>query len=243
MLLRVEKVESWICPTRRLWLLLLLMLASVPYAFAQRSVRSLEELGLAERIRAEQRLWELGYWAGPIDGKFDTASRHALIAFQKIEGRSRTGNLTSLELTRLQNASRPQPHDSGYGHIEIDLTRQVLFVVDESGAVSRILPISSGNEKRYTDHGQVHRAHTPRGTFKVIWKINGWRSSSLGLLYYPSYILNGVAVHGSLSVPSYPASHGCIRVPMHAAKELSKLMPVGTEVVVYDGPVSGIAGR
>jgi len=53
------------------------------------------------------------------------------------------------------------------------------------------------------------------------------------LLYYPSYILNGIAVHGSPSVPTYPASHGCIRVPMYAAKELSGLMPVGIEVIVY----------
>jgi lipoprotein-anchoring transpeptidase ErfK/SrfK len=53
-------------------------------------------------------------------------------------------------------------------------------------------------------------------------------------MYYPSYIVNGVAVHGSFSVSAQPASHGCIRVPMFAAKELSRLMPVGIEVIVYD---------
>lgn len=57
--------------------------------------------------------------------------------------------------------------------------------------------------------------------------------SSLGLLYYPSYILNGIAIHGSPSIPARPASHGCIRVPMFAAKELSSLLPVGMEVVIY----------
>lgn len=220
----------------RIWTVLLLfsvVLGTSFYALAKTRKHSRQEIGSNERRRAEQRLWELGYWAGPIDGKFDSASRQALIAFQKVEGRPRTGNLTSTELNALLTASRPLPRFEGYGHIEIDLTRQVLFVIDETGTVNRILPVSTGNEGRYVDRGQIHRAHTPRGTFKVLRKINGWRVSSLGLLYYPSYILNGIAVHGSLSVPTYPASHGCIRVPMFAAKELSGLMPIGIEVSVY----------
>ena len=205
------------------------------FTFARTRDRSRrQDIGIEERRWAEQRLLDLGYWAGPIDGKFDSGSRHALVAFQKVEGRPRTGNLTRTELQALQKASRPQPRYSGYAHIEIDLSRQVLFVIDETGSISRILPVSSGNEQRYVDRGQVHRAHTPRGTFKVLRKISGWRLSSLGLLYYPSYIVNGIAVHGSLSVPAQPASHGCIRVPMFAAKELSGLMPVGIEVIVYD---------
>jgi len=204
------------------------------YVVAKSPVRhSRQAIGINERRQAEQRLWELGYWAGPIDGKFDSASRHALIAFQKVEGRPRTGNLTSTELKALLSASRPHPRSEAYGHIEIDLTRQVLFVIDETGTVIRVLPVSTGNEGHYMDHGQVHRAHTPQGTFKVLRKIDGWRFSSLGQLYYPSYIVNGIAVHGSLSVPTYPASHGCIRVPMFAAKELSGLMPVAIEVSVY----------
>src|SRR5688572_25601703 len=96
-------------------------------------------------------------------------------------------------------SSRPIPRYTGYAHVEIDLERQVLFVIDESGGVLRILPVSTGNEKPYMDHGQIHRAHTPTGKFKVLRKINGWRRSSLGLLYYPSYIVNGIAIHGSRS--------------------------------------------
>ena len=221
----------------RIWSVLLfylLALVNGPAAVARTPFRdSRQQIGANERRQAEQRLWELGYWAGPIDGKFDSASRQALIAFQKVEGRARTGNLTLTELSALHTASRPRPRFEGYAHIEIDLTRQVLLVIDETGTVYRILSVSTGNEGRYVDHGEVHRAHTPRGTFKVLRKINGWRLSSLGLLYYPSYILNGIAVHGSLSVPTYPASHGCIRVPMFAARELSRLMPIGIEVSVY----------
>ena len=204
-------------------------------AFARRTSKpSPRQLTSQEIVEAEQRLWDLGYWAGPVDGKFDSNSRHALIAFQKVERRARTGKLTSLELSVLRNASRPLPRHTQYPHAEIDLGRQVLFVIGEDGMVFRILPVSTGNGELYMDHGQVHRARTPTGTFKVLRKIKGWRVSSLGLLYYPSYILNGIAVHGSPSIPTRPASHGCIRVPMFAAKELSSLLPVGMEVVIYD---------
>src|SRR5688572_31540599 len=46
-------------------------------------------------------------------------------------------------------SSRPIPRYTGYAHVEIDLERQVLFVIDESGGVLRILPVSTGNEKPY----------------------------------------------------------------------------------------------
>ena len=198
------------------------------------SKRKAQELSSQEKFEAEQRLWHLGYWAGPVDGKFDSDSRHALIAFQKVERRARTGKLTLAELNALRAATRPRPQHARYPHVEIDLERQVLFVIDESGEITRILPVSTGNGERYVDHGQVHRARTPTGTFKVLRKIKGWRLSSLGLMYYPNYIFNGIAVHGSVSIPTRPASHGCIRVPMFAAKELSSLLPIGIEVLIYD---------
>jgi peptidoglycan hydrolase-like protein with peptidoglycan-binding domain len=187
-----------------------------------------------EIVEAEQRLADLGYWPGPVDGVFDAASRHALIAFQKMEGRKRTGILTTGELETLRSASRPEPRDNSYAHIEVDLKRQVLVVVDAEGKVTRVLPVCTGNEQFYLEDGRRNRAHTPRGRFTVTRKINGWRRSKLGLLYYPSYIINGIAIHGSPSIMTYPASHGCIRIPMFAAKELSDMAPVGTVVVVYD---------
>lgn len=188
----------------------------------------------AEIKEAEQRLSDLGYWTGPIDESFDGGSEHALIAFQKIAGRKRTGKLTADELEALRLAVRPEPRDPTYPHVEVDLARQVLMIVDVAGQATHILPVCAGNEKTYLDHGQIHRAHTPRGKFIVLRKINGWRRSSLGLLYYPNYLVNGIAIHGSLSIPVFPASHGCIRIPMFAAKEVSEMTPVGTVVVVYD---------
>lgn len=183
---------------------------------------------------AEERLSNLGYWTGPRDDKFDGATRQALIAFQKIEGRKRTGALTADELIALRSARAPAPRETGFAHVEIDLRLQVLFMVDAAGAVSKILPISSGNGKLFTSEGWTRRAVTPTGRFRVQRKITGWRKSPLGLLYYPSYIVGGIAIHGNPLVPVRPASHGCIRIPMFAAKEFSEMTPIGTIVLVYD---------
>ena len=188
----------------------------------------------AEILEAEQRLSDLGYWTGPIDGSFDGNSNHALIAFQKIEGRKPTGRLTSDELEALRLAARPEPRDSTYPHVEVDLTRQVLMIVDNQGQATKILQVCTGSDELYLEDGKWARAHTPRGQFIVLRKIEGWRLSKLGLLYYPNYIFNGIAIHGSPFIRTYPDSHGCIRIPMFAAKEVSDLLPVGTIVVVYD---------
>jgi hypothetical protein len=184
---------------------------------------------------AEQLLSDLGYWTGAIDGKMDPASRNALIAFQKVEGRQTTGLLTRSELEALRNANRPSPLESGYAHVEADLGRQVLFVVDESGIVTKVLPISSGNGEEFTSEGWTRRAVTPTGRFKVYRKVEGWRKAPLGDIYYPNYFLGGVAIHGSASIPTRPASHGCIRIPVFAAKEFSEMIPTGTVVIVHDG--------
>ena len=65
-------------------------------------------------------------------------------------------------------------------------------------------------------------------------QIKGWRKSPLGLLYYPNYFNDGVAIHGSLSVPPTAASHGCVRIPHYADKAFSGSVWVGMEVLVYD---------
>ena len=189
-----------------------------------------------EDIReAEQALSDLGYWTGPIDGRVDVATRNALIAFQKVEGRTPAGRLTEAELQAIRSAARPSPLETGYAHVEADLGRQVLFVVDGNGAVTKVLPISSGNGEEFTSEGWTRRAVTPTGKFKVYRKVEGWRKAPLGSIYYPNYFLSGVAIHGSPSVPTKPASHGCIRIPVFAAKEFSEMTPNGTVVIVHTG--------
>jgi lipoprotein-anchoring transpeptidase ErfK/SrfK len=187
-----------------------------------------------EQRAAEQRLADLGYWTGKIDGRWDAVSRQALIAFQKVEGRRRTGQMTQTEFQALLRAQPPVPHETGEPHIEVDLRRQVLFFVDDTGKVSKILPVSTGNGKEFTSQGWTRSAFTPPGRFNVYHKVAGWRKSPMGRLYYPAYILGGIAIHGYPSVPTKPASHGCIRIPMAMAPEFSKLTPIGTSVIVHD---------
>jgi lipoprotein-anchoring transpeptidase ErfK/SrfK len=183
----------------------------------------------------ERRLGELGYWIGPIDGKLDNVSRTALVAFQKVTWRKRTGVLTRPEKAAVMRATRPEPMEKGPPHIEVDLARQVLFVVDDLGVVTSILPVSTGNGKDFKAQGYWRTAVTPPGRFPILQKVRGWKKSPLGRLYYPNYIIGGIAIHGYPEVPAKPASHGCIRIPMFAAKEFSARFPSGTLVIVYVG--------
>jgi N-acetylmuramoyl-L-alanine amidase len=194
----------------------------------------LETLSDEAILEARTLLDRLGYWVNLDEREVDASLRHALTAFQKIEGRARTGVLTQEEIDALRNARQPRAIEVGYPHIEVDLSRQVLFIIACDGADLRVLPISSGSGELFTEGGVTRRAITPMGRFSVYRKIQGWRKSPLGLLYYPNYINEGVAIHGAPSVPPYPASHGCIRIPMFAAKQFSEIAAVGLPVFVYD---------
>lgn len=193
-----------------------------------------QALSVAEIREAESLLAGLGYWTGPVDGRFDEISRQALVAFQKADWRRVDGRLTGKELTALRRALPVVAREvTGETHIEVDLLRQILFTVAPDGTVSRILPISSGNGKPFKGPGFVTTAETPCGRFEVFQKIAGLRISPLGEMYDPLYLVGGIAIHGSPSVPFRPASHGCIRIPMFASKPLFRATPLGTPVLVY----------
>ena len=187
-------------------------------------------------FEAEKILASLGYWIIKVDGIKDSSTYHAVVAFQKVEGRKRTGVLTEDELEAMRRASRPAAAYSGLAHVEVDIRRQVIFLVNESGSVSHILPVSTGNEQKYFEEGKWQIAHTPRGVFQITRQIKGIRRAPLGTLYHPNYFYGGVAIHGSNTIPFYPASHGCVRIPRFAAKEFSDLVWVGMYVLVYDSP-------
>src|SRR5256714_7882816 len=178
----------------------------------------------AELKQAQSRLTEMGYSAG----------RPGLIAFQKYEGRKVTGQIHRDDFEAIMNAHAPQAKDLGYRHVEVDLDRQVLLATDDEGVVKRVLPVSTGSNKQYREKGMSGLAYTPRGRFRIYAKLQGWKKSPLGLLYYPNYFSDGLAIHGNPSVPQDPQSHGCIRIPMLAAAEISRLLPVGTIVLIYD---------
>jgi peptidoglycan hydrolase-like protein with peptidoglycan-binding domain len=219
-------------------LAVLLGFTSSEHAQGNRQSTSLTPTQIKE---AERKLSELGYWTGPIDGRFDEASRSALIAFQKFESSPPTGELTLEELEKIRHSTSPEARETGYKHVEIDVDRQLLLFVNQEGAV-KVLPVSTGSGKQFVDEGQTSVAYTPRGRFVVYEKSHGWEYGPLGSLYFANYISGGVAIHGSRNVPTQPDTHGCIRVPVFAARELSQLMPLGTIVLVYD-KISFVSGK
>ena len=211
----------------------LLLISTAAIASAQESGKHRASLTGAQTKEAERRLSDMGYWTGPVDGVFDPATRSALIGFQKWEGRPITGRLTLDELEAIRTSTAPKAREPGYGHVEVDVDRQVLLVINDDGGV-RVLPISSGSGQSFVDEGQTSIAYTPRGRFIVYDKVVGWEKGPFRAMYYSNYISGGVAIHGYNSVPIQPASHGCIRIPIFAAREMSQLLPIGTIVLVYD---------
>ena len=207
----------------------LLLIVTATAADAQNRKRLLTR---AETRDAERSLAQLGYWTGPVDGVFDPATRFALIAFQKYEQRPVTGELTAGEIQAIRNGAKPLPRDGDYEHVEVDVDRQVLMIFDAKGGV-RVLPVSTGTDKPFFYDGQESIAYTPRGRFVIYDKGVGWDKLFPGM-YYANYISGGIAIHGYTSVPNAPASHGCIRIPVFAAAEVSKILPLGTIVLVYD---------
>jgi lipoprotein-anchoring transpeptidase ErfK/SrfK len=170
---------------------------------------------------------------GRLDGVFDGDLRHAVTAFQKSQGLPRTGVYDTTTRARLASPLPVRLRYPGTGRaVEVDLAKQVLYL-SEAGRLTRIVDISSGNNELYTVDGVTSRAVTPTGRFRVTRKIDGIRISRLGELYRPAYFFQGWAVHGSPSVPVYPASHGCIRVTNSAQDRLFPLLTVGTPVSIY----------
>ncbi len=189
-------------------------------------------------VRAlEQRLSELRYDPGTVDGVFDATTGHAVLAFQKVNAMVRTSRATPDVVAGVSRARPPAPMlaSGGANRVEIDLKRQVLFLWID-GALARVLPVSSGNGKRYCVQGECATAVTPGGSYRVGRKIRGLRVSRLGQLHNPLYFNGGIAIHGASSVPAQPASHGCVRIPMSASLWFFDAVPSGTPVYVFGGP-------
>ena len=171
----------------------------------------------------EARLTALHYPCGPVDGVYDRRTRDAVMAFEKVEGLRRDGAVGAKVWQRLFSAETPNPRRSlGGTRAEVDVTRQVLFMITDN-RVWKIVHVSTG------------RLGTRTGHFTVGVKYEGWVQCVTldGEMYYPSYIVSKTAIHGYRSVPPYPASHGCVRVPVWTAVELYEQLPKGTPVDVY----------
>ena len=187
-----------------------------------------------EQLReAEQHLSSLGYQTGPIDGYPDEATFYAVIAFQRMMNQPPTGSLTLRELAMLRTAPPLKGKFEGFLHVEVSLSKQLLMLVNADATVKAILPISSGSEKSYRYARRLHSSRTPLGTFTIFRKVDGWRRSPLGVMYYPSYFIRGFAIHGTPSFSKSPSTHGCIAIPLFIAQYLSSQTPIGTTVMVY----------
>lgn len=180
----------------------------------------------------QRRLAEQGFRPGPVDGRFGEALQAAVIAFEKAHGFPRDGMFRSTywvlfdEPIQLEASADPD-------RVEVDLDRQVLFLI-ENQAVTSVLPISSGSGGTYRGRGGgISRARTPEGAFSFYRHVEGWRISYLGGLYEPYYFRGGYAIHGSSSVPTYPASHGCVRVRIPDMTYLLGQLELGMPVFVY----------
>ncbi len=186
--------------------------------------------------RLQQAMTDAGFFRDEIDGVFGERTASAVIAVHKALDLSRTASWNVDDWASL--AAYPGPslpvRDGQPDRVEVDLTRQLLYLV-RGDAVVGIIPISSGNGELYANAtGRMVRARTRRGSFTFYKHYQGWRISYLGGLYRPWYFSGGYAIHGSASVPAYPASHGCVRVPNWEADFLAGELWIGLPVHVWD---------
>jgi peptidoglycan hydrolase-like protein with peptidoglycan-binding domain len=192
-------------------------------------------------LALELRLSALRYDVGKVDGRFDQSTWQGVVAFQKVNVLKRTGKVDDVLKATIESSAMPTGlvPNGGANRIEVDISRQVLFLYLD-GTLNRVVSISSGSGRKYCDTSGLTgepvcgKATTPRGSFRIQRRIPGWRESDLGKLYNPLYFTGGFAFHGAPSVPAYPASHGCVRLPMPVAEWFPDLVKNGTRVYLYD---------
>lgn len=189
----------------------------------------------------QRHLTRLGVFRGEVDGVYGREVAAAVVAVKKLAGLDRTDVWAPDDWKiELDHSAILQRHDDELDRIEIDLNRQVMFVI-RAGSVAAVVPVSSGNGELYWSKnggpgGGIVKATTPKGDFKLFKHIDGWRKNYLGNLYKPWYFTPYYAVHGSSSVPAHPASHGCVRVPLWEADHLDSLFELGLSVHIWDEP-------
>ena len=166
----------------------------------------------------EQRLAQLHYTTRGVDGFYSYDTADAVMAFQKLSGLARTGRVTPDVWRRLLSAHTPAPRFRYGHHFEVDKTKQVLLEVDH-GRVIRLVHVSTGAT-----------GNTPVGLWHIYSKVPGTLPTGM---FDSNFFLRGFAIHGYPSVPSYPASHGCVRVPIWVAPMLFASSYYGEPVYIY----------
>lgn len=189
-----------------------------------------------EVAEIQRTLLSLGYRPGPTDGTFGPETASALLAFQKAEGLERDAIVGDEVRSRIASPQAAGPKSTDPGpRVEVDLDRQIMFVIDAAGNVATI-NVSTGSGKQYqsAEAGKgIVVAHTPIGEFTVQRSIDGNREAPLGTLYRPLYFDGGWAIHGNPYVPAYPASHGCVRTANVDQDFVFGVIDIGDPVSIY----------
>ncbi|GAC1440087.1 MAG: hypothetical protein NVSMB51_18900 [Solirubrobacteraceae bacterium] len=173
-------------------------------------------------VRLLQHALIAEHYALGLTGRFDGATGRAVEALRKLTGQARTqqANRRVFELlARGAGAFHPRYPKQG-NHFEGDLSHQVLAEVSSGGQVRRIYPMSSGKPSTPTVVGVFHVYDKQRGT------------NAKGMVD-ANYFIRGYAIHGYAEVPTYAASHGCLRVPIPDAAAIFNWARIGYAVDVY----------
>jgi peptidoglycan hydrolase-like protein with peptidoglycan-binding domain len=207
----------------------------------------------------QQRLKDLGFDPGGVDGVYGDLTITAVWAYQKlvlgIPSDEVTGQVTPQTWDQMQDPIeiRPRRPNSTPNHTEIYLPEQVMIVFHADRPVL-ITHISSGDGKDWCEEvtispgefgnekgteplktGVCGTSKTPGGVYSFYRRVEGRRDGQLGSMWNPVYFNYGIAVHGAQNVPLHPASHGCIRIPMFISDYFPSLVAKGDQVFVFDG--------
>jgi hypothetical protein len=168
----------------------------------------------------QRQLARLAY-VTPRRGRFDDATGRAVLAYRKVNHMSRITSVNRTILTRLfsgRGGFRLR-HPSAGKHVEADLARQVLVLANH-GRAERIYTMSSGKPS----------TPTVVGSFRFYRRGPGYNAEGM---YYSTYFIRGYAIHGYHDVPTYAASHGCLRVPLAVAHSIYRHLSLGERIFVY----------
>ena len=161
-----------------------------------------------------------GYYT-PRSRYYGSGVGRAVLAFRKVNRMARTENATPgifHTLAKGKGAFNLKYPGRGF-HVEVDISRQVMVIANHRKA-QYIIPASTG----------APATPTITGHYRIYNKSPGYNSEGM---YYSSYWHNGYAIHGYDPVPTYNASHGCVRIPIPDAIFVYNRLPVGTEVDTY----------
>jgi len=187
----------------------------------------------------QEALEARGLYRGPIDGVYGWETAQAVVALKKAMGADRTWEFRTGDSVLLADFALPPLPDrpDEPERLEVDIGRQLMFRF-EAGEVADIIPVSTGGSYWYYSprNDAVVGAGTPRGDFTLFHFAAGWHCDRLTgwCIYNPWSFTPYYAMHGYLSVPEYPASHGCVRVTTWDSDYLVDRLFVGIPIHIWD---------